>query len=77
MAGIKKLLERISPYVNYLLIDSECATGEDQYPKTPVSEKLAYWTQIESTFRGLLVDFSISKINETAISTMLARKPLY
>ncbi len=49
------------------------SVGEDQYPKTPIAQKQAYWSSLMTLFDGLMVDFRVTKINETSISDMLAR----
>lgn len=57
---------------------SECATGNNAYPKTPIDAKQAYWAQVESLFDGLLLsgnDKSIPpvRVNETTVVDMVAR----
>lgn len=53
---------------------SECAVGEDQYPKTPIDVKQEFWQQITNVFDGLLVDFTLTQLNSTSINTMLSRE---
>lgn len=50
-----------------------CATGEDQYPNVSPNQKQAYWKTITDIFDGVLTDFTVTKINETSINTMLER----
>jgi hypothetical protein len=52
---------------------NENAVGEDQYPKTPIEAKKAYWNRILSVFDGVMTDFSITKINETTVNEMIER----
>jgi hypothetical protein len=48
------------------------AEGGNQYPNTPIEAKQKYWQQIEGLFQGLLVDFSVTKINETTVASMIS-----
>lgn len=50
-----------------------CATGEDQYPKVSIEQKQAMWKNILEIFDGVTVDFSVSKLNETSVNTMVER----
>jgi len=52
---------------------SACKTGEDQYPNVTISQKQEMWSNMLSIFEGLVVDFSMTKLNETDIGTMLDR----
>ena len=52
---------------------SGCKTGEDQYPNISIEQKQSFWYEIMNVFDGLLVDFSITKVNETSIGTMIDR----
>lgn len=52
---------------------NNCATGDDQYPFVTVAQKRDYWAEILQIFDGLAVDFSVTKLNETSINTMLER----
>ncbi len=49
------------------------ATGEDQYPKTPVEVKQAFWNSIINVFKNLLTDFTQTQINTTPLQEMIAR----
>lgn len=49
------------------------AVGKDQYPETPIEAKQKFWSEIESIFSGIIVDFAQTKINETSIDDMIAR----
>ena len=52
---------------------SECAVGEDQYPKTPVEEKQQFWAEISLLFKGLLLDASAGHSpHTTPISELVA-----
>ena len=51
---------------------NECATGEDQFPKTPVAVKQAFWGEIVDIFSSLLVDVSSMPIHTTKLSTLVA-----
>ena len=50
-----------------------CKTGNDQYPNVTVTQKQYMWERIVELFDGVLVDFSITRLNETSIETMLTR----
>ena len=52
---------------------SGCKVGQDQYPNVTVAQKLYMWENMLDTFEGLVVDFSLTALNETTISTMLER----
>jgi len=52
---------------------SECATGEDQYPKVGIEQKQRFWGEILHVFEGVAVDFSQTRLNETSVSDMVQR----
>ena len=52
---------------------SACATGEEQYPHVSVEQKQTFFKEILDIFNGVVVDYSITKLNETTINTMLER----
>ena len=52
---------------------SECKTGTDQYPNVSVEAKQRFWSEIVSLFNEMITDFSITKINETSIESMITR----
>lgn len=49
---------------------SPCATGEDQYPSTPMEAKTALWGQIEATFGDMMTGGV--RLNETSVQTMIS-----
>ena len=49
------------------------ATGDDAYPGVTVAEKQDWWARIEDVFAGVLVDFRISRLNETRVADMVQR----
>eukprot|EP00005_Dracoamoeba_jomungandri_P009552 CAMPEP_0174264720 /NCGR_PEP_ID=MMETSP0439-20130205/23612_1 /TAXON_ID=0 /ORGANISM="Stereomyxa ramosa, Strain Chinc5" /LENGTH=460 /DNA_ID=CAMNT_0015350749 /DNA_START=157 /DNA_END=1535 /DNA_ORIENTATION=+ len=53
---------------------SECLNGTDQYPGVTVKEKQAFFNQILDIFSGLVTDHNITKVNETTLNEMIARK---
>jgi len=52
---------------------SQCSTGFEQYPNTPVNVKQAYWQKISDLFTGIIADFSVTKLNETMIADLISR----
>lgn len=48
-----------------------CAVGQDQYPNTPIAEKVKFWTQIEAVFAGLLFNGNTSSISDTPVVKLL------
>ncbi|MEO5968352.1 MAG: hypothetical protein ABIQ95_00370, partial [Bdellovibrionia bacterium] len=52
---------------------NECATGNNQFPGVPISEKRKYWASIEALFSGLLLDSVNSPLNSTSLETLLQR----
>ena len=52
---------------------SACSTGTDAYPNLTPEEKQAFFQEITELFEGVLTDFSVTKLNETSIATMIER----
>ena len=52
---------------------NEIATGNDQYPNVSVEEKQVLWHAMVELFQGVLFDTSVSSINDTPLSTLVAR----
>jgi len=52
---------------------NEKATGNDQYPNVPIKTKQSFWSSIESMFQGLLLDTTVSSVNETTLSQLVDR----
>lgn len=52
---------------------SECATGEEQYPKVTVEQKQQFWIEIMQVFNGLMADMSQTRLNETTVREMVER----
>eukprot|EP00051_Salpingoeca_urceolata_P020695 m.313558 g.313558 ORF g.313558 m.313558 type:complete len:475 (+) comp19664_c0_seq6:4703-6127(+) len=48
-------------------------TGNDQYPGVSQADKLAFWSQVEKLFAGLLFDTRQSSLNTTTMSELLVR----
>ncbi|GMH64573.1 hypothetical protein TrRE_jg2823 [Triparma retinervis] len=49
------------------------AVGDEAYPGVSVNDKRAFWGQVEEVFSGLMLDTSVSKVNETTIDEMVSR----
>ena len=50
-----------------------CATGQEQYPKTPIEEKQAFWQQIEAVFKGLLFNAGVSDLASSPLQDLVRR----
>jgi hypothetical protein len=50
-----------------------CLNNTDQYPGTTPEIRQSFWKSVESVFQGMLFDTSVSRANETSVSSLLAR----
>jgi hypothetical protein len=50
-----------------------CLNGPEQFPGCDQSQKDALWQAVTATFDGLLVDHSLSSLNETTLLELLQR----
>ena len=75
----KQIRDWLNMHPNEILIlflskhGNQCNTGEEQYPNVSIEQKQTFWAEIMDIFDGLLVDYSVTQLNQTSIEKMLER----